>query len=136
MKSRYALVWYLVASILLLACSKKTPETTLVNESEQALITFVELGSVKCIPCKQLQPIMSSLAQKYGGQLNIVFYDVWQSDQRQYAEQYGIKLIPTQVFLDSSGIELMRHEGYFPEVEIDSFLVQRGLTPLVVDRPS
>jgi thioredoxin 1 len=90
-------------------------------------ITFVELGSVKCIPCQKMQPIMKSIEKKYGDQIKVVFYDVWKKEERHYAEQYKIKVIPTQVFLDSKGKEIMRHEGFFPEEEIDKFLKSKGL---------
>ena len=95
------------------------------------LVTFVELGSVKCIPCRQMQPVMKAIGEKYGKQVNVVFYDVWQPDQRQYAEKYGIRVIPTQVFLGKDGTEFFRHEGFFPEAEIDKLLQKRGLQILV-----
>lgn len=91
------------------------------------LVTFVELGSVNCIPCRQMQPVMKAIEKKYGDQVKVVFYDVWKPEQRKYAEQYGIKLIPTQVFLDASGKEFFRHEGFYPEAEIDKLLQKQGL---------
>ena len=90
-------------------------------------ITFVELGSVNCIPCRQMQPVMKAIEKKYGDQVKVVFYDVWKPEQKKYAEQYGIKLIPTQVFLDVTGKEFFRHEGYYPEAEIDKLLQKQGL---------
>ena len=93
----------------------------------QPKITFVELGSVNCIPCKKMQPIMKSVEKKYGGQIKVIFYDVWQPDQKKYAQQYGIKLIPTQVFLDEKGREIFRHEGFYAEEEIDKLLKSKGL---------
>jgi len=92
-------------------------------------VTFVELGSVNCIPCKQMQPIMKSVERKYGDQIKVIFYDVWKDDQKKYAQQYGIKLIPTQVFLDENGKEFFRHEGFYPEAEIDKLLHGKGLKP-------
>lgn len=95
--------------------------------TETPLVTFVELGSVKCVPCRQMQPVMKAIEEKYGRQLSVLFYDVWKSDQREYAEKYGIRVIPTQVFLDMNGREIFRHEGFFPEAEIDNLLQKRGL---------
>ena len=95
-------------------------------------ITFVELGSVKCIPCQKMQPVMKSIEGKYGDQIKVVFHDVWKEDQKQYAAKYGIKLIPTQVFLDSTGKEFFRHEGFYPEAEIDKLLQKRGLKPIAM----
>ena len=74
-----------------------------------------------------MQPVMKAVEEKYGKQVNVVFYDVWKDDQREYAEKYGIKVIPTQVFLDKEGKEFFRHEGFFPEAEIDKLLQKRGL---------
>jgi thioredoxin 1 len=97
------------------------------EEQTSPLITFVELGSVNCIPCKKMQPVMKAIEEKYGKQVKVVFYDVWKPDQRKYAQEYGIRLIPTQVFLDKNGAEIFRHEGFFPEHEIDTFLQSNGL---------
>lgn len=116
------------AAIQFNSCSKKTEPTagSEINKNEpKAKITFLELGSVTCIPCKQMQPVMRSIEQKYKGQVKVTFYDVWK-DKRP-AEQYGIRLIPTQVFLDENGKEILRHEGFFPEAEIDKFLLSQGL---------
>jgi thioredoxin 1 len=97
----------------------------------QPKVTFVELGSVNCIPCKKMQPIMKSIEDRYVGQVKVVFHDVWKEDQKKYATKYGIKLIPTQVFLDSTGKEFSRHEGFYPEAEIDKLLQKKGLKPRI-----
>jgi thioredoxin 1 len=99
------------------------------DKDSKPKVTFVELGSVNCIPCKQMQPVMKSVEEKYGDQVKVIFYDVWKSDQKKYAQQYGIKLIPTQVFLDENGKEFHRHEGFYPEAEIDKLLKGKGLKP-------
>jgi thioredoxin 1 len=103
------------------------PDSWTQSKFDEPIVTFVELGSVKCVPCRQMQPVMKSIEEKYGKQVNVVFYDVWKSEQRAYAEKYGIRLIPTQVFLDKDGKEFFRHEGFFPEAEIDKLLQGRGL---------
>jgi thioredoxin 1 len=97
------------------------------NKTQKPLITFVELGSVKCIPCKMMQPVMRSIEKKYANQIEVVFHDVWKPEERHYAQEYGIRVIPTQVFLNKNGEEIFRHEGFFPEKEIDEFLQAAGL---------
>ena len=119
----------LALAILGLSCGKKDAskspaEGTLGGDAK---ITFIELGSVTCIPCKQMKPVMESIEKRYAGQVKVVFYDVWK-DKRP-AEQYKIRLIPTQVFLDKDGRELLRHEGFFAEAEIDKFLAAQGVKP-------
>ncbi len=92
-------------------------------------VTFVELGATWCTPCKLMQPVMRSLESRYGEQLKVIFYNVSSAKERSYAQQYRIRLIPTQVFLDNNGKEFFRHEGFFPETEIDKLLRQQGLSP-------
>jgi thioredoxin 1 len=94
---------------------------------KMAHVTFVELGSVKCIPCRQMQPVMKAIEKKYGDQVRVVFHDVWTDQGSSQAETYKIKLIPTQVFLDENGREFFRHEGFYPEEQIHALLKKRGL---------
>ena len=96
-------------------------------------ITFIELGSVNCIPCKKMQPIMKSVEEKYGNQIKVIFYDVWKNEYKSKAQEYKIRLIPTQIFLDSNGKEIYRHEGFYPEEEIDKILQGKGLKPNIKD---
>lgn len=102
-------------------------ETSKENVTANAKVTFVELGSVNCIPCKQMQPVMKAIEEKYGNQVKVVFHDVWKPEEKHFAQKYGIKLIPTQVFLDENGKEFHRHEGFYPEAEIDKVLQAKGL---------
>lgn len=120
------LTFLILASTSCFAQEKKIEDKKVKNNSK---ITFVELGSVNCIPCKKMQPIMDSIEHKYGDQVEVIFYDVWQADQKKYAKEYGISLIPTQVFLDENGKEFHRHQGFYPEAEIDKILQSKGLKP-------
>ena len=105
--------------------SNKSSKKSIVGQ--KPLVTFVELGSVNCIPCRMMQPVMRSIEGKYGSQVKVVFHDVWTEAGRPAASQYKIRLIPTQVFLDKDGKEFFRHEGFFPEAEIDKLLQKQGL---------
>ena len=68
---------------------------------------------------------MKAVEEDFGEQLKVVFYDVWKDNAP--AKKYGIRLIPTQVFLDENGKEFFRHEGFFPKEEIDKLLIEKGL---------
>ena len=91
------------------------------------LVTFVELGSVRCIPCKKMQPIMKEIEKEYGNQVKVVFHDVWTGEGKPFAYKYKIRLIPTQVFLDKGGKEYFRHEGFFSKDELIEVLKQKGV---------
>lgn len=71
---------------------------------------LVDLGAGKCIPCKAMAPILDELRTEYANTFEVVFIDVWENSPA--AEPYNINLIPTQVFFDSEGKELWRHEGF------------------------
>lgn len=108
--------------------NKSSIDKNIINQASTPKVTFIELGSVNCIPCKAMQPIMKRIEKKYGEQVKVIFYDVWTQEQRKFAEEYKINLIPTQVFLDANGKEFHRHEGFYPEAEIDKILQDKGLT--------
>lgn len=88
-------------------------------------VTFIELGADRCIPCRMMQPIMKEIAEEFAGQVQVVFYDVWKDPKP--ARKYGIRLIPTQVFIDQDGKEFLRHVGFFPKKDILKLLKQKGV---------
>jgi thioredoxin 1 len=98
------------------------------SQGADAKVTFVELGSDKCTPCKEMRPVMAAIERTFGNQVKVVFYDVWEDDAP--AREYGIQYIPTQVFLDEKGVEFHRHTGFYPQEKIEALLLEQGLTKL------
>lgn len=96
-------------------------------KSATPLVTFVEIGAAKCIPCKAMQPIMKAVEEEYKSQVKVVFHDVWTAKGRADAEKYKIRIIPTQVFLDKNGKEYFRHEGYFPKADVVRVIKMQGV---------
>ncbi len=120
----------LLATIFGFKKVSNNPEATLTQESvktDEIKVTFVELGSVKCIPCKQMQPIMKEIEEEYKGQVKVVFYDVWTAEGKPYIKEFGIRAIPTQVFLDKDGKEYFRHQGFFAKDELVKVLKMQGV---------
>jgi len=65
-----------------------------------------------CPPCKELKPIIEALASEYEGKIEIKSID---SDQnKDLAQKFEVKAIPTLVFLDAKGNELSRIVGLVP----------------------
>ncbi len=98
-----------------------------VEKKKMPLVTFVEIGAARCIPCKAMQPIMKEVAETYKGQVVVLFHDVWTEQGKIDAMKYNIRVIPTQVFLDKDGKEYFRHEGYFPKEELVKVLKMQGV---------
>ena len=119
--------------ILFLACAGGIVSPVHSKESSRGKkyeITFIELGSVGCIPCRMMQPVMERLEKNFAGKVRVVFYDVWTREGEPYARQYRIRAIPTQVFLDKNGNEFYRHLGYFSYEEIVELLKKHSVKPV------
>lgn len=94
-----------------------TPLVSTVEAVEsKKLPRLVDLGADRCIPCKMMAPILEELKGDYKDKLEVVFIDVWKNPQE--GPKYKIRVIPTQIFFDTSGKELFRHEGYFSKEDI------------------
>ena len=105
-------------------------EATLTQEdtmTDEIKVTFVELGSVGCIPCDKMQPIMKEIEEEYKGQVKVVFHDIKTAKGNPYIKEFGIRAIPTQVFLDKDGNEYFRHLGFFAKNELVEVLKMQGV---------
>jgi thioredoxin 1 len=77
---------------------------------------LLDLGSVSCIPCKMMAPILEQLKKEQAGKLRVDFIDVWKD--RAAGEKYGVRAIPCQIFFDAVGKEVWRHEGFLGREDI------------------
>lgn len=102
-------------------------EQKTVSDKKDIKVTFVELGSVNCMPCKMMQPVMADIEKEYGAHVKVIFYDVWTKEGEPYGKKYKIRAIPTQIFLDKDGNEYFRHQGFFPKEEIIKVLEKGGV---------
>ncbi len=98
-----------------------------------ALPRMVDLGADKCIPCKMMAPILEEMKTTYAGQLEVDFIDVWKNPDA--GDQYGVRVIPTQIFFDASGKEMFRHEGFFGKEDILAKWKELGVNLQPKDAP-
>ena len=119
----------IIASIALISCQKQSNPSPAakpaVTNSATAKIKFLEIGSDKCIPCKQMKVVTENIVKKYGDELAFQYIDIYEN--KDVADDYKVQLIPTQIFYNQKGVEIFRHVGYFPEEKIDSLLQANGL---------
>lgn len=93
----------------------------------KGVVTMIDLGAKKCVPCKMMAPILKKMEKKYDGRAAIVFIDVWK--HRDQARRFGIRAIPTQIFYDADGKEVSRHVGFMPEDDIVGIFSRLGVEP-------
>lgn len=89
------------------------------------MVTMVDLGAKKCIPCKMMTPILAELEKEYKGRAAIVFIDVWENPNA--GKEFAISTIPTQIFYDDNGKEVLRHVGFFDKAGIVAELKKLGV---------
>ena len=111
----------------LAGCSGGETRAQIGQAAAAARVTFVELGSDRCVPCIQMRPVMDEIRSRYAGEVNVVFHDVWTEQGQPYVREFRIRVIPTQVFLDAGGREFFRHEGYLPAAEVEKILALQGV---------
>ena len=94
------------------------------------MVTMVDVGAKKCIPCKMMAPIIEELKKEYAGTASIVFLDVWESQEAVgFARRAGVQGIPTQIFYDKHGKEVSRHTGFMDKQRIVELLTKLGAKP-------
>ena len=119
---------WLTALLLVVSSSFTCGDTATQSPEEvpkKGMVTLLDLGAKKCIPCKMMAPILEELKREYKGKAAIVFIDVWV--HREEARKYGIRTIPTQIFFDKSGSEIFRHEGFMDKKSIVRELGKLGV---------
>lgn len=130
-KSRLKELMILTIFLFGLSCNSQQKPSQQLNQTDKNSatfkVTFIELGSIRCIPCQQMQPVMKSIESKYGKEVKVDFHDVWTDAGKPFGIKYGIEAIPTQIFLDENGKEYYRHVGFFPEEELVKILQIKGV---------
>lgn len=126
MRKKLAILTILLNMLFLYGCSDAGGIDEVLNKAKkEGKVVMLELGSVGCIPCEQMKPVMKRLSVNYGRKLEVVFIDVKKDGDA--ARRFGVYMIPVQVFIDLNGREFYRHIGYFPYEEIVPVLKIAGI---------
>ena len=125
MNSSKVMIGIFCLSLLLLLALPLARFAAAADVPVKGMVTMVDLGAKKCVPCKMMAPILEKLEKEYAGRAAIIFLDVWE-DQAP-AKRFGIRTIPTQIFFDKAGKEVYRHVGFLSEEEIVRRLKDMGV---------
>ena len=78
------------------------PENSVIHTLKaQHLPIIIYFGADYCPKCVEMEPIFESIKQKTQGKAIIEYID--KVKQKEIAEQYPIRLIPTQIFVNADG---------------------------------
>lgn len=89
-------------------------------------VTMIDLGATECIPCKMMAPIIEDLKKEFAGRADIIFIDVGKDPS--HAKKFGIRVIPTQIFIDAEGREVHRNTGFMDKKRIVEILSRLGVS--------
>lgn len=86
---------------------------------------LLDLGSKGCTACTLMEPVLEELREAYQGKLQVDFIDVWEHEQ--VATDYGVEIIPVQIFFDANGEELYRNQGFISTADIVAKFKELGI---------
>ena len=118
--------------LLLVACWTKVPAVAGDATQDRIppvptpnMVTMLDLGATRCLPCKMMAPIIEELKREYAGRASIIFIDVWEHNDQ--VKRFGIRAIPTQIFYDKNGKEVRRHVGFMDKKSIVAVFDKLGV---------
>jgi len=120
--------WIDIKTNRLFAQTVSEPTTNTDQEFKIALISgkpvLVDFGSNKCIPCRELRPILKEVEKELAGKAHVLVIDVYNFGK--LAREHRVQLIPTLIFFNSSGKEIYRHMGVWDKKSIIDKLKSTG----------
>jgi thiol-disulfide isomerase/thioredoxin len=87
---------------------------------------IIDFGSTGCIPCKMMEPVLQELSKNYSDKFETIFINVAKDSKG--TQEFGINVVPTQIFFDANGKELYRHIGFFSKEEILNTFESYGIS--------
>ena len=106
---------------------KRNPNKFIYVGDKPAIIDFY---ATWCGPCKQLAPTLKALAAEYGDEIYIYKVDV--DKEPDIARAYGIRSVPSLLFIPQSDEIPKMGQGVIPKAdlrkEIDEFLLGKSVS--------
>jgi thioredoxin 1 len=121
------LSFILLGTALLLSPAQKAfaEPAVLPEVPVKGMVTMVDFGAPFCAPCKAMAPFLEKLEKEYKGRAAIVVLDVGKAPK--VCERYGITELPTQIFYNKEGKEILRNKGFMKEEDIVKQLKKMGV---------
>jgi len=90
-----------------------------------SLPKLLDFGANKCKACVEMAPILQELIEEYKGRVVIKVINF--REEPQLTEANKIRLIPTQIFFDSTNRQVYRHEGFMDKEQIKKVFQTMGV---------
>lgn len=86
---------------------------------------LLEFGKGWCQPCKYMKPILEDMAKEYGEKAIVATVDM--DANYDLVRRFGVRVMPTQVFLRPDGKEFFRNEGVLEREHIRTIFSKMGV---------
>ncbi len=86
---------------------------------------LLEFGKGWCRPCKHMKPILEDMAKEYGERAIVATVDM--DANYHLVRGFGVRVMPTQVFLQPDGREFFRNEGVLEREDIRAIFSKVGI---------
>jgi thioredoxin 1 len=113
-----------IAGVVILKKNQQGTVTPL-PEHTPGMPRLLDLGSKGCTACTMMEPVLEELRETCKGKIQVDFIDVW--EHQQVATDYGLEIIPVQIFFDANGRELYRHQGFISAHDILAKFKELGI---------
>lgn len=86
---------------------------------------LLEFGKGWCRPCKYMKPILEDMAKEYREKAIVATVDM--DANYDLVRRFGVRVMPTQVFLRPDGREFFRNEGVLEREHIRTIFSKMGV---------
>ncbi len=82
--------------------------------------TLITFTSNMCADCKKLKAVLNEVQPTYEDKINFIGYNALAKDRniQNAIKKYQVTLVPTMIFLDRSGNQINKIEGFIPKEEL------------------
>ncbi|MFH1112717.1 MAG: thioredoxin family protein [Pseudomonadota bacterium] len=119
-----AVLVFLTAACGLAQAAERIDLQTLMAKKVPVLLEF---GRGWCIPCKYMKPILDDMAKAYAEKAIVMTVEM--DANADLVRSFGIRMMPTQIFLAPDGKEFWRNEGTLEREQIVQVFTKMGVPP-------
>lgn len=92
------------------------PAAAQTGAGPQVIPQILEFDRKLCPVCKAAEQALQAVRVMYPGQFEV--RQIYIDEEERTFRRYRVDVVPTQVFLDTTGKEVFRHEGMFPKEKL------------------
>lgn len=79
-----------------------------------------------CLPCDLMAPWLEEVRRSHCGSLDVTEINIDRPENKEIGAHFKVKSIPTQVYVDSGGKEVLRHVGLATRPQMEATLRKLG----------